>query len=548
MERSLQAQVRDPLWMLARQWQVGEFAGDDAGSPVQATLGIDNRTIDGYRSGAGGAFGAYDATLPLETHVERETVALRLRWSMQLGTFFEAAVRERGIANAAAIIAAFRTTYPIAATDPDPVTAGTQGLRLRALLASRVVDGSALRAAAATAASGGTPSPPLPPEATAPGIPQLLADFLAYADSIFDQPQGDSAWQNGTLQYSFGVQSSGAADSIVLTADEFPGGSLDWYAFSFERAAGSGAAAPTLAAYNFLPNHVTFHGMPEPRWWNFEDGVTDFGQLDAEHVDLAKLLVMEFALLYGNDWFFVPVPTAVGSLSTVTALVVTDTFGERTVIRPADDTTVIPGESPWTMFKLSGKQARSDFIVMAPSITLANDAPLLDDVIFLRDDLAAMAWAVEQKFAGEIDLAIDGYQQYLVRLQADPAAPLPPPQPGDPPIAYTLESLPPDNWIPLVPVQTPTGQLYFRRGVIELPTSHGIVPLLPHSAILTPGTPFFVQDIVVQRGGLEVQRRMRRARWSDGATHVWLSRVKTMGKGPGWSGLRFDFLRSSPTA
>ena len=37
--------------------------------------------------------------------------------------------------------------------------------------------------------------------------------------------------------------------------------------------------------------------MPDSRWWNFEDGVTDFGQLDAEHVDSAKLLVMEFALV-----------------------------------------------------------------------------------------------------------------------------------------------------------------------------------------------------------------------------------------------------------
>ena len=29
LERSLQAQVRDPLWFLARQWQVGEFAGEE---------------------------------------------------------------------------------------------------------------------------------------------------------------------------------------------------------------------------------------------------------------------------------------------------------------------------------------------------------------------------------------------------------------------------------------------------------------------------------------------------------------------------------------
>ena len=30
------APVRDPLWLLARQWQLGEFAGQDAGTPVVA--------------------------------------------------------------------------------------------------------------------------------------------------------------------------------------------------------------------------------------------------------------------------------------------------------------------------------------------------------------------------------------------------------------------------------------------------------------------------------------------------------------------------------
>src|SRR5436305_8408860 len=30
----LEARVHDPLWLLARQWQLGEFHGEDAGSPV----------------------------------------------------------------------------------------------------------------------------------------------------------------------------------------------------------------------------------------------------------------------------------------------------------------------------------------------------------------------------------------------------------------------------------------------------------------------------------------------------------------------------------
>ena len=36
MKNSLQAKIYDPLWLLARQWQMGEFEGEDNGSPVIA--------------------------------------------------------------------------------------------------------------------------------------------------------------------------------------------------------------------------------------------------------------------------------------------------------------------------------------------------------------------------------------------------------------------------------------------------------------------------------------------------------------------------------
>jgi hypothetical protein len=37
-DRSLAAEIRDAAWMLTRQWQLGEFEGDDAGSPVAAQV------------------------------------------------------------------------------------------------------------------------------------------------------------------------------------------------------------------------------------------------------------------------------------------------------------------------------------------------------------------------------------------------------------------------------------------------------------------------------------------------------------------------------
>ena len=94
MARSLQAQVRDPLWFLTRQWQMGEFLGDDAGSPVQATLGLEQRSITTYRPGLDDAATvAIDPKLPIEAHVERETVTLNLRGSVQHGLYFEKLVR-----------------------------------------------------------------------------------------------------------------------------------------------------------------------------------------------------------------------------------------------------------------------------------------------------------------------------------------------------------------------------------------------------------------------------------------------------------------------
>ena len=38
MRTTLSARVFDPLWLLTRQWQVGEFQAEDAGTPVLARV------------------------------------------------------------------------------------------------------------------------------------------------------------------------------------------------------------------------------------------------------------------------------------------------------------------------------------------------------------------------------------------------------------------------------------------------------------------------------------------------------------------------------
>jgi hypothetical protein len=557
MQRSLQAQIRDPLWMLARQWQVGEYLGDDAGSPVQATLGVEKRTVTTYRPGTDdAAMVAIDPALPVEVHVERETVQLRLLGSVQHGLYFEGLVRQAGIAGADLVIGAFRAAFPIPAAALDAGYANPDAIRFRTFAAGRVTDGEVLFAAAKSGAA-------LPPEAASAGMPAVMAAFVSYRKSLFSEPDHDSAWKPQQLEYQFALESPAADQNILLNAPEFLGGHLDWYSFSLANGSSNAATAAnpaqvTLTTFDFLPNHVVFRGMPDPRWWNFEDAVTDFGQLDAEHVDLAKLLVMEFALIYGNDWFSVPVPVTVGisgvdgaprgTLSRVTSLVVTDTFGIRTLIRPSEQTQVNPDESPWSMYKLAGPGTRSDFIVMAPTLGVVDEGDALEEVLFLRDDMAAMAWAVQHRLQGDLDSPLDAYDLYLQRVRADPPPPPPVATPEGPKVYYTLETTPPDNWIPMVPVRSPQGEMFLRRGTLEIPTPAGFEKLKARALILEPDHPFFVTDRAVSMSGTQVDRYFRYTRSSDGAIFVWMARKSTPGRGPGWAGLRFDIVRDMKAA
>src|SRR5215203_3298008 len=79
MNTSLQARIYDPLWLLARQWQLGEFQGEDSGSPVAARWRGESAPLSRYHSGAIARHARvdgspYDPGVPLEALVERESI------------------------------------------------------------------------------------------------------------------------------------------------------------------------------------------------------------------------------------------------------------------------------------------------------------------------------------------------------------------------------------------------------------------------------------------------------------------------------------------
>jgi hypothetical protein len=141
-DRAMRAEVRDALWFLTRQWQFGEFKGEDAGSPVEARTAVRVDPLQHYAVAGQGAV-AYDPMLPLETHVEREAAQFDLTTHAQATRYFWRLIKP--VANQAAVRADYLAAYPLTATAVEGV-ADADTVHAMQLAATRVLDVRALLA------------------------------------------------------------------------------------------------------------------------------------------------------------------------------------------------------------------------------------------------------------------------------------------------------------------------------------------------------------------------------------------------------------------
>jgi hypothetical protein len=86
-DRSLKAEIRDAMWMLTRQWQFGEFKGEDAATAVTTKILGEHTFINTLNFPNNVSFN-YDGSLPLEAIVERETLMPGLALAVQMARHF----------------------------------------------------------------------------------------------------------------------------------------------------------------------------------------------------------------------------------------------------------------------------------------------------------------------------------------------------------------------------------------------------------------------------------------------------------------------------
>src|SRR4029453_4403748 len=105
--------------------------------------------------------------------------------------------------------------------------------------------------------------------------------FLLWYQRLLLQPSGEEgAWTSGRLEYQFACASGSAETTRSFRAKEYYQGHLDWYNLDLstsDEPRSETSAARTDLLSTFLPAPVGFSGMPNTRWWAFEDQRTTFG-------------------------------------------------------------------------------------------------------------------------------------------------------------------------------------------------------------------------------------------------------------------------------
>lgn len=529
---SVRAAVHDPMWFLARQWQLGEFTGEDTGSPISVRVSLTSHHISRDSASL-----LYDInTTPLEAAVERErpvsdtsSATGITKQSAQAGLYLVRLLRQKGID-----VTRLVEEYPM-----DVESLNVEDARYIKLMAKRAPNGYTIRNDGQD-----TFLEKIDSDDTELAS-EVFQDWIAWYTSLPPEPQQatkPTGWLPERMEYAFEVAvpsmkiaSQGTTMNAVLSASEYRGGHLDWYAFDIEGTLQSTQGSQDQIEDILLPTPVRFPGMPLDRWWAFEDASVDFGMLDTAPEDLGRLVFNEFLLNYSNDWFVLPIELLAGSVNQIRKCEVKNTFGE--VIEPKAINR--PDTNPaWQMFTLSGSDISQVPFFLAPTLPPHQQGDVLEDVRMLRDESANMGWAIERMMPNLITgKPVDRFESYQAQRQE------PQRRAANAPIAYRLGTDVPDYWIPLVPIMPTSTVTTDRENTLKLGallntesghtgTAKGVIL----------GEVDSIYDEEVPRSGIKVIRYYQLTRWSDGSTHIWLARQKKSGQGEGSSGLLYDII------
>jgi hypothetical protein len=494
------AEIADPLWLLGRQWQMGEWQGEDGGAPISTQLSatsyfldsltIGNKTIPYERS-----------TVPTDTLVEHDggsaDITLRamggrsfldLLTETSLSVYQNAAKSSFGLSGAQVRTTLDRVMVASSGVDGDLILAAVNSGKISELL--HVSQGDAQKFSSA--------------------VKEWATWYGARAGS-----GANPAWQTDRLEYQFSMGATIKEGRVTLNAPEHHGGRIDWdtFAASLSSLGSSGTEPPPPPAVTSLtavPALLQIPGMPSPWFWEVEDPSADAARIEAGPSDTARLLLIEAALAFAPDWFLLSLRLPVASLTKVDNLAITDTFGVTTIIKSAEE---VRPDANWSLWKLTEADGRLGYLFLPPpNISFLLSEPI-EEVAMMRDEAANLAWAVHRVPVGPF-----------------PAATL---ESGEGDLIYVPTTALPDDRLPLVLEELLEGRFLVEAQMVNRPVNTP-TELMPSG--------FRIRDEELPDEGLNLRRRFELGRTPDGVLHLWISREATPGARIPAGGLRFDGL------
>ncbi len=585
----LRAEVRDPLWMLTRQWQMGEFRGEDAGSPVLAKIHAEARSFSLLKKGkdaptvnnnwgrnvAADNLAQFSEDLPLETQIEQIKLPFENEMSMDLrilmGRRWLKSIKKSGDFKQH-----FINKYPINLLEegkPEQahISANVESIQYIKAMSGKMMDGFLLYQKMDendTFLEGIE-------EDNKIDLKEKAIEFKKWFESLYSQPVNASsdAWDPAALEYQFSLATdkSNGSGNINYNASEYYTGHLDWYSMDFKSwtfPVVDTSDKKTLSyTKTLLPTEVSFGGMPNTRWWAFEDNRINFGRITPKVTDPARLLLIEFGLVYANDWYVVPFTLPVGTVTQIKGIVVTNTFGEHYWIDvPTSDANAQGEQEEWSMFKNSLSLTNDSIIdnsrlLLLPTVEKVQEGKPQEEVTFIRDEMANMVWGIETTIPlvnGKTKPGKEAARELVNFYEKSNSKSLATVETtgedsSTAAISYQFMISVPENWIPFIPVHMRDENKKIKLREVMLQRSamprfinsetEKVEPrtnLLREGLDVIPSKPYFINEEEIPRAGSVVTKSYQRTRWYGGKVVNWLGIRKQVGRGEGSSNLMFD--------
>ena len=345
----LRAPVADPLWLLGRQWQLGEHRGEDASSPVELrceTSSVPLQSLDRHLGRPGAPAAPSDpSSVPAEALIEADPASW---WT--LGRRIRLGEQAAAQLDALGVDEAHRRTLRFGALPP-PYEAQSGTVDGRAVYQAGYFAGEPLWAEV----------PATPPDHWRPDRLDYAADF--------------------------------AAGEGRLRIDGHDGGEVDWWSCD-----ATTALAPAPATRSVLPGRLRYPGAALPRYWQLEDDGRDPSGFPPDVPHWATALWLEAVCGAGGDWFTAPVPAGGGTIGSVVTLhggTVRDSFDEWWGLAFPP---VAAGDRPWSIYRTHGLAAGA--LVLWPTALAPLAAGVWEEVLLGVDEDADLCWAVETRLDG----------------------------------------------------------------------------------------------------------------------------------------------------